>query len=94
MSKKIFIPTINADRTEGRGPMIPEPYGFESEAFAYTWLVEKYGANNAKHFGGFIPVEVCTCIEDALTTDRVARRKAVWNKLTQEERDLLGISKL
>lgn len=99
--KEVFIVQMNADQTEGRGPMIPVA-GFNSYDHALKTVMDprykKYcvmgvhSPSNAKYDIRDKPLTVYDTPEEFwLSHDDEEKRKRARAKLTDEEARLLGI---
>lgn len=100
---RAYVVKKNADMTEGRGPMIPVAYFlYEDVAWGFadqhtgvmgrrpnsgTWRMEKYGDWEVEE----IDIQEITNIPDLKQQQQEEKKRQALAKLTQEERDLLGL---
>lgn len=90
MSKLIYIVFKNADQTEGRGPMMAvEAFEFREHAYNYISSVTKNDASSEIKQGWWDIREFVLHSEEFKKED-TERQKAL-SKLTERERELLGL---
>lgn len=93
---KIYIPYINSDTMEGKGPMVPIKVNEVIVACKDHDLAEHLSRTKDNIMGGVTRATVYTAIVisetdelDNLTIE--AKKEKALSKLSQEERELLGL---
>jgi hypothetical protein len=91
MMQTIYIVFENADKTEGRGPMVPVAcFLNQKHAKKVANMNEPYG-----HSGQFCEVRefpLCSNVDDYIDAREEKVRRTALAKLTEEEKKLLGLS--
>jgi hypothetical protein len=99
--KTIWVPFYNADSTEGRGPMVPKSFGFDAEIEALNYINTQPGIMGRRAPGGhwsqhmndwvIRPIQVLSSASEVMDVERENLKNQALNKLTQAEREALGL---
>jgi hypothetical protein len=95
----VYIPFYNSDMTEGRGPMLPKPFGFVSRSQATEYIDSQPGIMGRKgpwsnSTGGDWEVKdfkILKSSEEALRTEADIERHKLIKQLGPDNCRLLGI---
>lgn len=97
MFAEVFIPFYNSDMTEGRGSMIPKPFGFSHRKDAEDYIDKQSGIMGRKAKWSMQPYgdweirvfAICDSLEEVEKTEESVEFNKLMSKLTDREKEIL-----